>query len=126
MGEINALFDQGCGDSSGEGTAHTAAFENQGRVINVLESFRVHPSTLRRKAGAREGVGRNLWRKLPVFCSREYDVVIENEAESRSQRETDDIGGNIVGQRRIQTEDVVREQQAELRNSNAAHVREEE
>lgn len=126
MGEINSFVDQGCGDSSGEGTAHTATFKNQGRVINVLESFRVHPSTLRRKAGAREGVGRNLWRKLPVFRSREYDVVIENEAESRSQRETDDIGGNIVGQRRIQTEDVVREQQAELRNSNAAHIREEE
>lgn len=126
MGEINSFVDQGCGDSGGEGTAHTAAFKNKGCVINVLESFRVHPSTLRRKAGAREGVGRNLWRKLPVFCSREYDVVIENEAESRSQREADDIRRNIVGQRRIQTEDVVREQQAELRNSNAAHVREEE
>ena len=126
MGEINSFVDQGCGDSSGEGTAHTATFKNQGCVINVLESFRVHPSTLRRKVGAREGVGTNLWRKLPVLCSREYDVVIENEAESRSQRETDDIGGNIVGQRRIQTEDVVREQQAELRNSNATHVRKEE
>lgn len=125
MGEINSFVDQGCGDSSGEGTAHTATFKNQGRVINVLESFRVHPSTLRPKAGAREGMGRNLWRKLPVFCSREYDVVIENEAESRSQSEADDIGGNIVGQRRSQTEDVVREQQTELRNSNAAHVREE-
>ena len=75
---------------------------------------------------AGEGVGTNLWRKLPVLCSREYDVVIENEAESRSQREADDIGGNIVGQRRVQTEDVVREQQAELRNSNAADVGEEE
>ena len=126
MRKINTLFDQGCGDSSGEGAAHTAAFENQGSVINVLESFRVHPSTLRRKAGAGEGVGTNIWRKLPVLCSREYDVVIENKAESRSQRKADDIGGNIVGQRRIQTEDVVREQQAELRNSNAAHVRKEE
>ena len=73
MGEINALFDQGCG-----------AFVNQGRVIIVLECFRVQASTLRPKVGAREGVGRNLWRKLPVFCSRKYDVVIENEAESRS------------------------------------------
>ena len=126
MGEIDTLFDQGRDNSSGEGAAHTAAFENQGSVINVLESFRVHPSTLRRKTEAREGVGTNLWRKLPVFRSREYDVVIENEAESRSQREADDIGGNIVGQRRIQTEDVVREQQAELSNSNAAHVSEEE
>lgn len=126
MGEINALFDQGCGDSSGEGTAHTATFKNQGCVINVLESFRVHPSTLRRKVGAREGLGTNIWRKLPVFCSREYDVVIENEAESRSQRKADDIGRNVVGQRRGQTEDVVREEQAELRNSNAAHVRKEE
>ena len=110
MGEIDTLFDQGRDNSSGEGAAHTAAFENQGSVINVLESFRVHPSTLRRKAGAGEGVGTNLWRKLPVLCSREYDVVIENEAESRSQRKADDIGGNIVVQRRIQPEDVVREQ----------------
>lgn len=126
MGEINTLFDQGCGDSSGEGAAHTAAFENQCGVINVLESFRVHPSTLRCKAVAREGAGTNLWRKLPVLCSRKYDVVIENKAESRSQRKADDIGGNIIRQRRRQTEDVVREQQAELRNSNAAHVRKEE
>ena len=126
MGEIDTLFDQGRDNSSGEGAAHTAAFENQGSVINVLESFRVHPSTLRRKTEAREGVGTNLWRKLPVFRSREYDVVIENKAEGRSQRKADDIGGNIVGQRRIQTEDVVREQQAELSNSNAAHVSEEE
>ena len=126
MREINSFVDQGCGNPSGEGTAHTATFKNQGCVINVLESFRVHPSTLRRKAGAREGLGTNIWRKLPVFCSRKYDVVIENEAESRSQREADDIGGNIVGQRRIQTKNVVREQQAELRNSDAAHIREEE
>ena len=78
MGEINALFDQGCGDSSGEGTAHTAAFENQGRVINVLESFRVHPSTLRPKVGAREGMGRNLWRKLPgCLWARGRDVAAE-------------------------------------------------
>ena len=126
MGEIDTLFDQGRNNSSGEGTAHTATFKNQGCVINVLESFRVHPSTLRRKAGAGEGVGRNLWRKLPVFCSREYNVVIENETESRSQCKADNIGRNIVGQRRSQTEDVVREQQAELRNPNAAHVRKEE
>ena len=99
MREINSFVDQGCGDSSGESTAHTATFKNQGCVINVLESFRVHPSTLRRKVGAREGLGTNIWRKLPVFCSREYDVVIENETESRSQCKADDIGRNIVGQR---------------------------
>ena len=91
--------------------------------------LRVFAFTLRlygAKWGHAKGWGGIYGENYLFFCSREYNVVIENETESRSQRKADDIGRNIVGQRRIQTEDVVREQQAELRNPNAAHVRKEE
>ena len=53
-------------------------------------------------------------------------VVVKEEAESSAQGEADDIGGDVVGQRRGVSQDVVGEQQAELGDADAAGIGEEE
>ena len=57
--------------------------------------------------------------------TREHDVVVEHKAEGRPQSKTDDVGGDIVRERRMEPEDVVGEQQAELGNADAAEIRKE-
>ena len=56
----------------------------------------------------------------------EDHVVVEEESERGTQGEADDVDGDVVGQRRGESQDVVREQQAELRDSDAADVGDEE
>lgn len=53
-------------------------------------------------------------------------VVVEEEAECGAQGEADDVGGDVVCQRRGVPEDVVGEQEAELGDADAAGVSEEE
>ena len=56
----------------------------------------------------------------------EDDVVVEDEAECCPQAETDDVGGDVVRQRGGQPQDVVGEQQAELRDGDTAQVGQDE
>ena len=58
--------------------------------------------------------------------SGEDDVVVEDEAECRPQAEADDVGRDVVRQRGGQPQDVVGEEQAELRDGDAAQVGQDE
>ena len=52
--------------------------------------------------------------------------MIKEESECGAKHKSDDVDGDVVGQRRGESQDVVREQQAELRDSDTADVGDEE
>ena len=52
----------------------------------------------------------------------EDDVVVEGEAEGRAQAEADDVGGDVVRQRRVLPQDLVGEEQAELGDEHPADI----
>ena len=63
---------------------------------------------------------------LRARTSGEDHVVIKEESECGAEHKSDDVDGDVVGQRRGESQDVVREQQAELRDGDAADVGDEE